>query len=264
MQVFAEIKEKDEERFTMKLLTIAIPCYNSEGYMAKCIESLLPGGKDVEILIVDDGSTDQSYAVALEYARRDKRIHLLQQVNQGSAAARNNGLRHASGRYIALLDADDLWHPTFLEAQLTFMRQKRATLVCSAYKRIDESGKEILCPLFPPEQIHYDDLLKTNSIACLTALYDTRPYGIFFLDEQFRSLRDDYLLWLTILKKCHTAYGNPQVLASYRLSSQGVTANKWRMIVPQYRVYHQAEKMSSLKSLFYLSCWALNGIKKYV
>lgn len=92
----------------MKLLSITIPCYNSEKYMRKCVESLLPGGEDVEILLVDDGSTDTTGAIAdayeAEYPGIIKAIH---QENGGHGAAVNTGLEHASGLYFKVVDSDD-------------------------------------------------------------------------------------------------------------------------------------------------------------
>ena len=241
------------------VVSILTPVYNGQRFIAQTIESV----RAQTYSNWDDGSTDNSLTIAHSYSALDKRIKVMQQSNQGSAAARNNALRYAQGRYIAFLDADDLWEPDFLTQQVAFMQQKQATLICAAYKRINEQDNEILSPFTPPAEMRYSDLLKTNPIACLTAMYDTQPYGKFFLNENFRSLRDDYILWLDILKKCHVAYGNPQVVASYRMSQNSITAQKWRMIVPQYRVYRQAEKIGILKSLFYLCCWAFYGIKKY-
>ena len=131
----------------------------------------------------------------------DSRIKLFNQPNAGSAAARNNGIRRAEGRYIALLDADDLWEPFFLESQLALMKKHNALLVYGAHKRIDANNNECLKPFIPPKRVTYTDLLKTCSITCLTGLYDTSKYGKFYLNEEFRSLRDDYIYWLEIIKK---------------------------------------------------------------
>ncbi len=92
----------------MKLLSIAIPSYNSEAYMKKCIESLLPGGEDVEIIIVDDGSTDRTGAIADEYEMMYPNIvRAIHQENGGHGAAVNTGLEHASGLYFKVVDSDD-------------------------------------------------------------------------------------------------------------------------------------------------------------
>lgn len=92
----------------MKLLSFAVPCYNSEAYMEKCIESLLPGGKDVEILIVDDGSSDRTAEIADAYAERYPGIiRAIHQPNGGHGAAVNTGLKNATGIYFKVVDSDD-------------------------------------------------------------------------------------------------------------------------------------------------------------
>ena len=93
----------------MKLLTFAIPCYNSESYMRHCIESILPGGEDVEILIVDDGSTkDNTAAIADEYQEKYPTIvRAIHQENGGHGEAVNAGMRNATGLYFKVVDSDD-------------------------------------------------------------------------------------------------------------------------------------------------------------
>ena len=92
----------------MKLLTFAIPCYNSEAYMEKCIESLLPGGDDVEILIVDDGSHDRTAEIADAYEKKYPGIiRAIHQENGGHGEAVNTGIRNATGLYFKVVDSDD-------------------------------------------------------------------------------------------------------------------------------------------------------------
>ena len=92
----------------MKVLSIAVPCYNSQEYMSKCIESLLTGGDDVEILVVDDGSSDETYKIALEYQEKYPDIvKAIHQENKGHGGAVNTGLEHATGLYFKVVDSDD-------------------------------------------------------------------------------------------------------------------------------------------------------------
>ena len=92
----------------MKLLTFAIPCYNSQDYMEKCIESILPGGEDVEIIIVDDGSKDRTAEIADRYAKEYPSIvKAIHQENGGHGEAVNAGIRNASGIYFKVVDSDD-------------------------------------------------------------------------------------------------------------------------------------------------------------
>ena len=245
-------------------VSIITPLYNGARFLPQTIESVLRQTyPDWEMLIINDGSTDNGEAIAQQYAQQDSRIQVFTQSNRGSAAARNNGIRRAKGRYIALLDADDLWEPAFLEMQLKLMKEKQCQLVCGAHKRIDANNKEILKPFFPPEKITHTDLLKTCSITCLTGLYDTQKYGKIYLHENFRSLRDDYIYWLEIIRMTGVAYGNQQIVGSYRILNDSVSRSKQKVIKPQYRVYREVEKMSILKSLYYLIQWAIRGAIKY-
>ena len=133
------------------LVSIITPLYNAERFVAQTIESVLAQTyPEWEMLIINDGSTDSSLTIAESYAMKDSRIKAFSQPNGGSASARNNGIRRAEGRYIALLDADDLWEPDFLERQLALLSEKGCQLVYGAHKRIDEHNHEILQPFFPP------------------------------------------------------------------------------------------------------------------
>lgn len=116
----------------MKLLSIAIPCYNSQSYMRKCVESLLPGGDDVEIIIVNDGSMDGTAMIAEEYAERYPGIvKTIHQENGGHGEAVNAGLYHATGLYFKVVDSDD-W--VELNAYLTIL---------GTLKKLAESGEMV-------------------------------------------------------------------------------------------------------------------------
>lgn len=245
-------------------ISIITPLYNGERFVGKTIESVLSQTyTDWEMIVINDGSKDSGPQIVEEYCQRDERIKLITQANGGSASARNNGIRRATGRYIALLDADDTWMPTFLESQLRLMSETGAMLVYGSHLRIDENGKEILKPFIVPEKIEYKDLLKTCCISCLTGLYDTSKYGKVYLREEFKSLRDDYVYWLEIIKKCGFACGNQEIIGSYRILTQSASRKKRKVIIPQYKVYRNVEKLGMLKSLYYLAHWAINGFIKY-
>ena len=92
----------------MKLLSIAIPCYNSEAYMENCIKSLLPGGDEVEILVIDDGSKDRTAEIADEYQEKYPGIvRAIHQPNLGHGGAVNTGIHNAQGLYFKVVDSDD-------------------------------------------------------------------------------------------------------------------------------------------------------------
>ncbi|MCR5663418.1 MAG: glycosyltransferase family 2 protein [Oscillospiraceae bacterium] len=129
----------------MKLLTVAVPCYNSQDYMEKCIDSLLAGGKRVEIIIIDDGSKDRTGAIADAYAERYPDIvRVVHQENGGHGEGINQGLRHATGRYYKTVDSDD-WlsadFPRFLDTLEAVDRQGGVDLFVTNYYYEHADGK---------------------------------------------------------------------------------------------------------------------------
>lgn len=250
---------------TTIMVSIITPLYNGEKFVRQTIDSVLAQTySNWEMLIVDDGSTDNSAAIVREYTLLDSRIQLFQQQNQGSATARNNAIGHATGRYIAFLDADDLWDSNYLEEQMRFMSQKRAAIACTSCRRIDEHNQEVLRPFIVPEHITYSAMLKSCQLPCLSTIIDRQQLTNIAFNTELHSLRDDYVLWLTLIKQAGCAYGNPKVLTSYRLTTTAATANKWKVIKPQFLVYYRIEKLGIMRSLYYLCCWAYYGLKKYI
>ena len=146
----------------MKLLTFTIPCYNSQDYMRHCIESILPGGEDVEILIVDDGSTDNTAAIADEYARKYPTIvRAIHQENGGHGEAVNAGIRNATGLYFKVVDSDD-WVDE--EAYLKILDKLREIaggsvaldmlLANYVYEKVGVTHKKVMRQLgFPKDQV---------------------------------------------------------------------------------------------------------------
>lgn len=245
----------------MPQVSIITPCYNASRFISQTIDSVLTQTfTDWEMIIVDDGSKDDSSDIVEKYVEKDSRIRLIQQPNGGSANARNHGIREATGRYIALLDADDLWLPQFLEKQIEFMKEKKAICVYSSYKRIDENSNEILKPLICRSFVNYKKMQITNFIGCLTGLYDSSKYGKKYLDEKLKSIRDDYAYWLEIVKLENAAYGNPEVLACYRVIKSSTTGNKLKLVKKQFWFYRNYLKLSFARSLCNLLFWGLRGL----
>lgn len=250
------------------LISIITPMYKGAAFVGKTIESVLSQTyTDWEMIVVDDCSPDDGAGIAVveKYALQDERIKLIaSKQNKGSSGARNIALRAARGRFIAFLDSDDLWHPTFLEEQLAFMEKKNAALVFSSYRRIDEfTEEEILRPFIVPERVTYQSILKSNPIFPSTVVYDRERCGLSFFDEGLGSMRDDFVYLLAILKKIDYAYGNRNVLVDYRLRKSSVTGNKKKVIIPQWNVLRKIEKLPLPLCWYYITCWAILSYLKY-
>lgn len=251
------------------LVSIVTPMYKGAALVGETIESVLAQTfQNWEMIIVDDCSPDDGAGIRVveSYAQKDPRIKIIaSKVNKGSSGARNIALKEVRGQYIAFLDADDLWHERFLEEQLLFMKTKDVSLVFSSYRRIDENTKEeILSPFIVPERVNYKSLLKTCPIFPSTAIYDQVKCGKYYFNEDLGSLRDDYVYWLTMLKDVDYAYGNPKILVDYRLRKTSVTANKKKVIKPQWNVLRKVERLSLLTACYYLICWGVISYFKYL
>lgn len=247
-----------------ELVSIITPCYNGEKYISETIDSVLNQTyPNFEMIIVDDGSQDESANIVKEYQKKDLRIKFLQQSNTGSAAARNNGIRHANGRYIALLDADDVWKPYFLEEQINFMKQKNAICVYSSYDRIDGHSKIIQHTTKAKPYITKKDMRVMNQIGCLTGLYDSSKYGKMYLKEELNSVRDDYAYWYDIVSLENKAYGNQKSLAKYRVLSDSTTGDKKKLIGKQYKFYKNYLKENTVVASINLIRWSIAGLRKF-
>lgn len=250
------------------LVSIITPMYKGADFIGEAIRSVQAQTyPNWEMIIVDDCSPDDGAGIAevKKYAEKDKRIKLIASpVNKGSSGARNIALHEAQGRYITFLDSDDIWSPAFLESQLNFMKEKNAVIVTASYHRINEQGIQVLQPFIVPEKVNYWDILKSNPISCLTTIYDRKVVGKRYFKEELKSLRDDYAFWLEILRnKVDYAYGNPGILASYRLVSTSVTRNRKKLIKPQFLIYYKVENLGLLRSIYYFMSWAIRSVLKY-
>lgn len=256
-------KTTNNEQLLSGLVSIIMPCYNGEKFIKETIESVLAQTyTSWELLIIDDGSKDSSVDIIKNY-QQDKRIKLIQQANAGSAAARNNGIRNAKGQYIALLDSDDIWFPNFLQEQVSFIKNKNTVCVYSAYTRIDEDSNEILGPVKVKKHISLKDMMAVDQIGCLTGLYDREKYGKIYLHEELKSLFDDYAYWIDIVKLEDSAYGNPKVLAKYRVRENSMTSNKKKLIIKHYNFYRNYLKEGRIQSYISVLQWGIQGFIKY-
>lgn len=246
------------------LVSIIMPCYNGSKFIGESIESVLSQTyKEWELLIIDDGSKDNSVEVINQYVAKDDRIKLIRQTNAGSAAARNHGIREATGQYVSLLDSDDLWYPEFLEKQIKFMHDHNVSVVCSSYEMIDEDSNVIKNSVIVSGKITSKDMQVSNYVGCLTGLYDLSKHGKLYLDESLNSILDDYLFWYQAIKFDGIAYANPEIIAKYRLSNSSTTSNKKKLIKKHYYFYRQKLNLSPITSVVNTLKWGFKGIVKY-
>lgn len=243
------------------LISIITPCYNSEKYIEDTLNSVLAQTyTNWEWWIIDDASQDNSVKIIRSF--QDERIHLIAlNENAGAAEARNIGIRNAKGRYLTFIDSDDLWLPEFLEKAQQFLFQNNAELAYAGYKRFDEDLKPLLADFPAEDHVDYKRILYNCPIPMLTALYDTKRIGKMEIPEV--DMREDYAMWIEILKKIPEARAIPESLAIYRIRNSSYSRNKLLILRKQFDVYYKYLNLSLLQSFYYTFHWALNGLKKY-
>lgn len=233
------------------LVSVVMPVFNAERTMRRSVESVLQQTfPALELILVDDGSTDGSPAIMAAYARSDSRVRALRQPdNAGVAEARNAGVRAARGSHVAFLDSDDWWDPRKLELQIAQMRHSGALVSYTAYQRVAEDGRP-LSQVEPPARLSYADMLKSNHIGNLTGVYDRRLGDVAFQ----RVGHEDYVFWLERVRRAGGAMRvqHDRPLAYYLVRAGSVSANKLRAAGWQWRIYRQVERLPWLSSVWYM------------
>ena len=245
-----------------ELVTVITANYNANEFIVQTIESVLSQEyQNWEMIIIDDLSTDDSIKTIKSYQKKDSRIKLIElKENGGPAIARNIGIKQANGRYIAFLDSDDVWTNDKLRKQIGFMRDKDIPFSYASYDLIDEENNN-MGEFLVEGKVNYKGLLKTCDIGCLTAVYDTRQLGRIEMPIILR--RQDYGLWLKLLKKTDYAYAIEDKLGIYRLRKSSISSNKKRAAAYQWKIYRDIEQLNIFKSVYYFIHYAINGFKKY-
>lgn len=246
----------------MPAVSVITPAFNASRFITVAVQSVLAQTfGDLEMLIVDDRSPDNTVEVVRALAQTDARVRLIERKeNGGPAAARNTALEQAAGRYVAFLDSDDLWLPGKLEAQLRFMQDRGAPLSYTQYRRISETG-DLLSPAIPiPVELDYRSLLKHNALATSTVVVDSHKIGEV---RMTRTYYDDFALWLKILKRGFIAHGLRKDLVRYRVVAGSWSRNKLRSAYYTWKTYREVERLTLIPAVWYLAHYAWNGYKKY-
>lgn len=272
-----------------ELVSIIVPVYRAAAYIAETIAMVeAQTWQDWELILVDDCSPDNSAEVIRNTLRKQagqdnaarqscegvqlevltgaggQPVMLLQkQKNEGAARARNTGLDAAQGRYIAFLDADDVWYPEKLEREMRFMRQKEAGFVFTAYEFGDSQARPTGRVVHVPERLTYRQALSRTVIFTTTVLFDRKRIP----DRLLRMpavASEDTATWWQILREGYTAWGLNEVLAVYRRPSKSLSSNKAEAVRRIWNLYRRQEKLSVAASAGYFIMWAYRATKRRI
>ena len=250
-----------------ELVSIIVPVYNVEKYIVETMESVRSQTyPDWELLLVEDGSTDGTVAAIEAYLGKteEKRIRLIRQPsNMGAAKARNKGLQEAVGRYIAYLDADDLWVPEKLAKEIAFMEEKGAAFAFTGYEFADENGKGLGRVVKVPETLTYKEALKNTTIFTTTVMFDTTKIDKDLLEMPIIK-SEDTALWWKVLRNGYIAHGLNENLVLYRRVGKSLSSNKLEALRRIWHLYRKAEGMSVINSAYHFCFWAVRAVKRRV
>lgn len=276
-----------------KLVSIIVPVYRAAGYIAETIrmvkEQTYP---EWELLLIEDGSPDESAEVIRDELRDWRRsvepgekstlekrgretgeavrfrsveeyadeaghriLLVCKERNEGAARARNTGLDLARGRYIAYLDADDVWYPGKLEKEIRFMQDKQAGFVFTAYEFGDEQARPTGKVVHVPPELTYRQALSRTVIFTTTVLLDRKMIPLALMKMPVVE-SEDTAAWWQILRAGHRACGLDEVLAVYRRPAKSLSSNKLTAIRRIWNLYRRQEKLSVAASLRYFIPWA--------
>lgn len=242
-------------------VSVVMPVYNAEPWMRRSIDSVLrQTHPSLELIAVDDGSSDGSWAVLQDYAHADARVRPIRlERNGGVAAARNAGIAAATGSHIAFLDSDDWWHPCKLEWQLAQMIAAGVQVSYGPYDRVTPQGR-LLSQVRPREAVDYRDMLKSNHIGHLTGMYE-RSLGA----AGFQHVgHEDYVFWLELVRRAGRAIciSTQEPLAWYLVRDGSVSSNKIRAAAWQWRIYREIERLGWLASTVYMFHYTWHAVRK--
>lgn len=243
------------------VVSVILPVYNGAHKISKAIDSVLIQRINFELIIIDDGSTDDIDRVIGDYNNESINYYKMA-MNGGVAEARNFGISKAQAPFIAFIDADDIWLEGKLELQINQMLLNKWSLSYCAFQRISNTGKT-LSIVSPRDEVTFDTMLLNNSIATSTACVETK----LAKKVLFRKIgHEDYVFWVNILQLIKSGYKvkSDTPLVHYMVSSESLSANKFKAVFWQWKNYRRNLKLPFLKSVYCFSSYVMLAIMKRI
>ena len=254
----------------MTIVSVVMPVFNAAQSLAASIDGVRGQEfKDWELILVDDASRDGSTEIAAAAAADDPRIELVTLPGRsGAAVARNTAIERSRGRFVAFCDADDIWLPGKLAAQLEFAQATGSPLTFTSYAKIHgddpvtasqwKGGDRVVRAR---DRVTYRDLRLENFIGCSTAMYDAEVFGRRTMPLIER--RQDYGLWLDLLRDGAVARGLDEVHVLYREGGRtSLSSNKLKAATFNWRIYREVEGWSLPASALAFANYAVRGLRK--
>ena len=245
----------------MKLISIIIPYYKKKKYFKHTIKSILAQTfKNFEIIIVYDEENLNNQDFIRKISKMDKRIEIIfNKKNYGAGISRNIGINNAKGKYIAFIDADDVWNKNKLRIQYNYMKKNNILVSHTSYQIMDEKNEVI--SRRDAKKLGYERLLKSCDIGLSTVMVKKK---IFNNQIKFPNIKtkEDYILWLRIARKGIVFKPIKKDLTKWRKTYSSLSSSIIQKLFDGFKVYHYYMKFNWLKSLYLLICLSINFLKK--
>lgn len=239
----------------MPTVSIVMPAYNAAKTIRASVESVLAQTEaDWELIVIDDGSRDDTAMILSAFAERDCRIRFYQnEKNSGASFTRNRAVELAQGRWIAFLDSDDMWRADKLEKQLALAKQHPDMVISyTASSFINDDGESYGYVMEAEEKTTYKTLLKRNLLSCSSVMLDASVMKSLKMPSD--KMHEDYYIWLMVVRSCGVAYGINEPLLIYRLCANSKSSNRFKsakMLFNSYRAVGYNLIVSGLYTLRY-------------
>lgn len=249
-----------------EMVSIIVPVFNGEKFINDTIKTVQEQTyQNWELLLVNDCSTDKSKEIIEKQIKKDDRIKLITlERNSGAAIARNTGIEKAKGKYIAFLDADDIWDKEKLEKQINFIKKGNYTFAYTGYEFADEEGNKTGKIVKVPESLTYKEALKNTTIFTSTVIFNVEILGKESIKMPNVRRGQDTATWWKVLKTGVIAYGLNKNLSLYRRSSDTLSSNKIKALKRTWNLYRNVEKLSFIKSFYYFCWYCFNAVKRRI
>lgn len=244
-------------------VSIVIPAYNCAKFIETTVASALQQSfREFEMIIINDASTDQTPQILRRLQKKDSRIKVFDhKENQGVAKTRNEAFGYCKGSFIALLDADDVWHKDKLKEQIEEQKRTGADLIYCSYAIINEKGDRICDDFIVPRETNLQATLAQSVINCSTAFFKTSLVSRF----RFRSdyYHEDLVFWIDLLRAGISVRGVQKVLAAYRVVRGSRAADKFKSARNRYLILRRYLKLPMLQSQIIMLQYVIRAVNKY-
>lgn len=244
--------------------SIVLTSYNCSRFILETLKSIENQTyKNFEVIIIDDKSTDNSVNLIKKFiANKKNYIFITNKKNLGVCESRNLGFKRAIGRYICILDSDDLWHKDKLYITYRHIIKTKRDIYCTSYSFIDEESKKIKKDYTIPKNISYKDLLKENFIGCSTTAIKRELFETYQMDSRFT--HEDYSFWLKLSRNGYKIEGIRNILVKYRIRKGSRSYNKIISLYNRFLIFKNQEKLPIHLIIYYIFLSIFKGIKKHL